>query len=106
MPDLVKHYGFFYGATIINPLGLFDFNQINLSHELHYLIYGFVANAPAPAIGYAYSDFGFLGVFFYGVRELLDFELMMCREVYILILALCTASLGGLASVEFVDGMG
>tara|TARA_X000000368_G_C23010068_1_gene703083 strand:+ start:393 stop:1679 length:1287 start_codon:yes stop_codon:yes gene_type:complete len=65
VPDLVNHYGFFYGATIINPLGLFDFNQINLSHELHYLIYGFVANAPAPAIGYAYSDFGFLGVFFY-----------------------------------------
>ena len=64
VPDLVNHYGFFYGATIINPLGLFDFNQINLSHELHYLIYGFVANAPAPAIGYAYSDFGFLGVFF------------------------------------------
>lgn len=65
IPDLVNHYGFYGGATSINPLGLFDFNQVNLSHELHLLIYGFIANAPAAGIGYAYSDFGFYGVSFF-----------------------------------------
>ncbi len=62
VPDLVYHYGFYNGATAINPLGIFDFEQVNLSEELHLLIYGFVSNAPAPAIGYAFSDFGFIGV--------------------------------------------
>ena len=62
VPDLVYHYGFYNGATAINPLGIFDFTQVNLSEELHLLIYGFVSNAPAPAIGYAFSDFGFIGV--------------------------------------------
>lgn len=65
VPELVNHYGFYGGATSINPLGLFDFNQVNLSHELHLLIYGFIANAPSPGIGYAYSDFGFYGVFIF-----------------------------------------
>ena len=36
-----------------------------MSHELHLLIYGFIANAPSPGIGYAYSDFGFYGVFIF-----------------------------------------
>ncbi len=64
VPELVYNYGFLEGkAGIINPLGLFNFEQFNLQKELHLLLYGFPGNNPPPASGYAYANYGLLGVF-------------------------------------------
>ena len=45
----------------INPLGLMP-EMVNLSRVIHFEIFGFPGNAPAPWIGYAYANFGYLGV--------------------------------------------
>ena len=64
VPELVYNYGVLEGkAGIINPLGLFNFEQFNLQKELHLLLYGFPGNNPPPASGYAYANYGLLGVF-------------------------------------------
>ena len=65
VPNLVDTHGLYYGATLINPFGLFSFEQVNLSKEIHMFLFGFEGDAPAPAIGYAYADFGWMGVFIF-----------------------------------------
>jgi hypothetical protein len=64
VPELVDSIGFLDGkAGVINPFGLFDIEQFNLQKELHVLLYGFPGNNPPPATGYAYANFGFMGIF-------------------------------------------
>ena len=63
MPEIVHYNGFFQGSVgMINPLGLLDIEQFNLQKELHLLMYGIPGNNPAPAIGYAYANFGYTGI--------------------------------------------
>ena len=63
VPEIVHYNGFFQGSVgMINPLGLLDIEQFNLQKELHLLMYGIPGNNPAPAIGYAYANFGYTGI--------------------------------------------
>ena len=54
--------GLLYGSTIPNFLGIFNPDVINLSQLIHYEIFGFEGNAPSPAIGYTYINWGLLGL--------------------------------------------
>lgn len=61
---LTQETGFLLGNTIPNFGGFFQHTPINLSKLIHYEIFGVEGNAPAPALGYAYANFGLLGVVF------------------------------------------
>jgi len=54
--------GYLYGATMPNFLGVFNPDGINLSQLIHYEIFGFEGNAPSPALGYTYINWGIIGV--------------------------------------------
>ena len=55
--------GFYLGDTIPNILGL-NPNGVNMSEVIHLKIFGIEGYAPSPAVGYAYANWGFLGVIF------------------------------------------
>lgn len=57
---VVEQNGFLHGAASPNFFGLFS-NMVNLSEVIHHYIFGFSGNAPAPAIGYAFANYGYLG---------------------------------------------
>lgn len=62
--DIISQTGYLYGGTIPNFFGLFNHTPINISRMIHYEIFQMEGNAPPPAVGYAYANFGLLGVFF------------------------------------------
>ena len=55
--------GFYLGDTIPNILGL-NPNGVNMSQVIHFKIFGYEGYAPSPALGYAYANWGFIGVIF------------------------------------------
>ena len=61
--SLPSETGFYLGDTIPNILGL-NPNGVNMSQVIHLKIFGIVGEAPSPAVGYAYANWGFLGVIF------------------------------------------
>jgi len=61
--SLPSETGFYLGDTIPNILGL-NPNGVNMSQVIHFKIFGVEGDAPSPAIGYAYANWGFLGVIF------------------------------------------
>lgn len=61
--SLPQETGFYLGDTIPNILGL-NPNGVNMSQVIHFKIFGVEGDAPSPAIGYAYANWGFLGVIF------------------------------------------
>jgi hypothetical protein len=73
-------YPFFYGTTLINPLGIFSFNPINLSQFTMLLKSGMFGNAPVPFLAEGYANFGLLGtlVFFLLVLFSLPFLTRIC----------------------------
>ncbi len=62
VPLIVNETGHFHGATIINPLGLLPYEVVNLSRIIHWEQFSLPGYAPPPATGYAYADFGYIGV--------------------------------------------
>lgn len=61
--NFVESFGFYYGRAMPNFFGLFTFDQVILAREIHYHIFQIEGSAPPPAIGYAYANFGYFGVF-------------------------------------------
>ncbi len=59
--EITKEYGFFYGTTMNNPLGVLPYETVQLSKLIHFKLAGIPGNHPAPALGYAYADFGWIG---------------------------------------------
>ena len=64
LEPLIANYGHGFGASIINPMGLFDYTVIPLGSMIHLEMFGAIGNAPPPSIGYIYFDFGIVGVLF------------------------------------------
>ena len=64
LESVIAEYGNGYGTSIINPAGLFSYEVFPLSSVIHQRIFGFEGNAPPPAIGYIYFDFGLIGAVF------------------------------------------
>lgn len=71
---IVEESGFFYGMASPNFFGLLS-GTINLSELIHYYIFNFKGNAPAPAIGYAYANYGYFGVIFNPILIVLTLNL-------------------------------
>ena len=59
---IIEQYGYFNGSTIINPLGLFPHDFVSLSAIVHHELFSHSGEAPPPALGFAFVDFGWLGV--------------------------------------------
>jgi len=57
-----KANGFLYGNAMPNIIGLFP-DSVNISKWIHYYIFSFDGDAPPPAIGYSYVNFGYIGLF-------------------------------------------
>ncbi len=56
-------FSFFYGTTLPNPADIFNFTQVDLSAFTMWYLYGnLLGNAPMPAAGEFYVNFGFTGV--------------------------------------------
>ena len=61
--SLPHETGFYLGDTIPNILGL-NPNGVNMAQVIHFKIFGIEGDAPSPAIGYAYANWGLIGVIF------------------------------------------
>lgn len=61
--NFVESFGLYYGRALPNFFGLFTFDQVNLAQLIHYHVFQIKGSAPPPAIGYAYANFGYFGVF-------------------------------------------
>lgn len=61
--EITSQEGFFLGQTLPNILGL-NPTGINLSELIHMKIFGVEGSAPPPAVGYAYANWGLIGVIF------------------------------------------
>ncbi len=62
---ITQESGFFMGTTAINPRGVLPYEVVNLSRLCHSEIFGIPGDSPPPALGYAYADFGWIGVALY-----------------------------------------
>ncbi|MCK8827686.1 oligosaccharide repeat unit polymerase [Natroniella acetigena] len=63
--EVVEHQGFFLGTTFINPMGIFPYESVTLGRVVHLFLFGRTGNATVPAIGEAYANFGWLGIFLF-----------------------------------------
>lgn len=59
---IVEEYGFFGGTTMNNPMGILPYEISNLAQMVHWNLFQIEGSHPPPAIGYAYADFGWIGV--------------------------------------------
>ena len=62
VPHLIEQNGLYWGTTMLNPLSLFPYEVANISMDIHWMTFNYEGYAPPPAIGYAFADFGYLGV--------------------------------------------
>ena len=67
VPIITEDTGYFYGATFNNPMGLLPHEVVNISKMVHEMMFHIEGYAPPPAMGYAYADFGLIGVVFWSL---------------------------------------
>lgn len=78
--DVQESTGFLWGRTFPNMLGLHP-QSFDLSSAIHWQLFALKGNAPAPFIGYAYINFGLVGVM---VMSIVSVVILRVLDIYII----------------------
>ena len=78
--DVQESTGFLLGRTFPNILGLFP-QSFDLSSAIHWQLFTLKGNAPAPFIGYAYINFGLVGMI---VMSIVSVVILRVLDIYII----------------------
>ncbi len=56
---------YYFGATLINPLGILPFEPVALARISHESLFGIIGNAPVPFLGEGFVNFSWMGIFMF-----------------------------------------